>query len=307
MTVIKTKNLTKKFGNFLAVNELNITVEHGQVYGFIGKNGAGKTTTINMILSLIKATNGQVFINDELVDFKDSSYKQKIGFVSDVPVFPNHMNAKEYLIYVGELFGIKGVTLKESVFEVLKFVGLDNTKKLVKSYSRGMKQRLAIAASLVNDPDILIMDEPTSALDPIGRKQVIDIIDKLRGKKTIFYSTHILNDVERVCDSVCLIDKGNIIVQDTVENIKKHYYLNRYLVDTNNNVLLKGILINSTWIKYVDNHKEGLIFEYSDEDLYKEKFLALLIDNNIHLNELRKLNMNLEDIFVKVVNHEDAN
>ncbi|XMB66785.1 ABC transporter ATP-binding protein [Mycoplasmatota bacterium zrk1] len=307
MAVIRTKNLTKKYGNFLAVDNLNITVEHGLVYGFIGKNGAGKTTTINMILSLLKPTSGQVFINDEPIEFEDSTYKSKIGFVSDVPVFPNYMNAREYLTYVGELFGMKGTLLKERVSDTLKFVELENSKKLVKGYSRGMKQRLAIAASLINDPEILIMDEPTSALDPIGRKKVIDIIDKLRGKKTIFYSTHILNDVERVCDLICLIDEGNIVIQDSVENIKKSYYLNRYLIDTSNNEVFYELLDNSSWVKYLNKDKDGLIFEYSDENDYQSKFLPLMLDNNIHLKQLVKLNMNLEDIFVKVVDHDNTN
>ncbi len=197
--------------------------------------------------------------------------------------------------------------LKKAIQEVLEFVGLENNKKLVKGYSRGMKQRLAIAAGLVNDPEILIMDEPTSALDPIGRKQVIDIIDKLRGKKTIFYSTHILNDVERVCDVVCLIDKGKIVLEDSVENIKNSYYLDKFFIKTNNDVLLKELLNELPWIEYANLDKNGLLIEYNDKQKYSTDFLPLLINNKIRLEELKRLDMNLEDIFIKVVNNEDTN
>lgn len=305
MSVIKTVNLTKNYGDFCAVNELNITVEHGQVYGFVGKNGAGKTTTINMILSLLKSSQGEIYIDDELVEFNDIEYKKKIGFVSDVPVFPTYMDAVEYLTFVAELSKMEKSSIKPRIKEVLTFVGLDLSKKLVKGYSRGMKQRLAIAAGLINSPDILIMDEPTSALDPVGRKQVLDIIEKLKGKKTVFYSTHILSDVERVCDVVCLIDQGKLLIQDTIINIKAKYYLKRFFLDTSNNDLALSLLKEASWIKEAQKGNNKIILEYKGDTSNKNGLMKLLIDNDLDILEFSRVEMNLEDIFMKVVNHEN--
>ena len=305
MSVIKTVGLTKNYGDFCAVNDLNITVEHGKVYGFVGKNGAGKTTTINMILSLLKSSEGEIYIDDELIGFNDIDYKKKIGFVSDVPVFPSYMDAVEYLTFVADVFEMEKNIIKPRIKEVLNFVGLDLSKKLVKGYSRGMKQRLAIAAGLINSPDILIMDEPTSALDPVGRKQVLDIIGKLKGEKTVFYSTHILSDVERVCDVVCLIDEGKLLIEDTISNIKSKYYLKRFSLDTTNNELALKLLKEVNWIKEVDKYNNKITIEYNDEIKSKHKLMKLMLENDLDIIEISRVEMNLEDIFMKVVNHEN--
>ncbi|MCK5388324.1 MAG: ABC transporter ATP-binding protein, partial [Candidatus Izimaplasma sp.] len=199
MAAIKTVNLTKSYNNQIVLKDLNLTIKKGEVYGFIGKNGAGKTTTINLILSLITKDSGDIFINDSEVKYIDQQYKTKIGYVPDVPVFPGYMRAKDYLKFTSEIFDMKKEEVNQRIEEVLEFVDLPNSKKKISSYSRGMKQRLAIAQALLHDPEILIMDEPTSALDPIGRNDVMNMIYKLKGSKTIFYSTHILDDIERVC------------------------------------------------------------------------------------------------------------
>lgn len=305
MSVIKTVGLTKNYGDFCAVRDLNITVNHGQVYGFVGKNGAGKTTTINMILSLLQSSKGDIYIDDELIECNDIDYKKKIGFVSDVPVFPKYMNAVEYLTFVAEIFEMEKSTIKPRIKEVLNFVGLDMSKKLVKGYSRGMKQRLAIAAGLIHNPDILIMDEPTSALDPVGRKQVLDIIRKLKGDKTVFYSTHILSDVERVCDVVCLIDGGKLLIEDTIANIKAKYYLKRFSLDTTNNELTLELLKKVDWIKDIDKYNNKITIEYNDEVNSKHKLMKLLLENDLDIIEISRVEMTLEDIFMKVVNHEN--
>jgi len=301
--MIRTENLTKHFKDQIAVNDLSINVRKGSVYGFIGKNGAGKTTTINMILSLLKPTEGKVFINDVEVDYYDELYKERIGVVTDVPIFPEYMSAKEYLVYVGELFNISNP--KEKALEVLDFVGLKDTRKFVKGYSRGMKQRLAIGASLMNDPEILIMDEPTSALDPMGRKQVMEIIHKLKHQKTIFYSTHILNDAERVCDTICLIDQGRKLLEADISDLKRDYYKPIYLIKTNDNETLLKLLVDMNYLNVLEEKSQETKYEVIDSEKYEKEFIKSLSNNSIHIDNLEQQEVTLEDIFVKVVQDEN--
>lgn len=302
MSAIKTINLSRSYNNITVLHNLNLTVELGEVYGFIGKNGAGKTTTINLILSLIASDNGSIFINEEEINFNDQLYKFKIGYVPDVPVFPGYMTSYEYLAYSLDIFNLKIGNYILKIQDILDFVDLPNDKKKISSFSRGMKQRLAIAQALIHDPEILIMDEPTSALDPIGRNAVMNIIYKLKGSKTIFYSTHILDDVERVCDKIGILDKGVLLVEDTLENIKKDYYSNKIYIETNNDPTevmkkIKGIKL----VKNVVVEKNGVICTLNgniDENTLLKKIMEL----DEMIIEFSKVKTSLEDIFIKLTN-----
>lgn len=304
MNAIRVEGLTKTYQGQVALDKLNLTIKQGEVYGFIGRNGAGKTTTINLLLSLIHKTEGDMWINETLVEFTDPSYKKHIGYVPDVPVFPSYMNAVEYITYTGEMFGIRPEELARRVDEVLDFVDLSDHKKKIGAYSRGMKQRLAIAQALVHDPDIIIMDEPTSALDPIGRKDVINIILKLKGQKTIFYSTHILEDVEKVCDRIGLLDKGTLILEDTIEHIQTMYYQNEMLISTKEAVEDVYQLLQTKELKNnirLDEH--GILCEASGETSAQD-ILELLLANQFHIVEFKRKNASLEDVFLRVTNEE---
>lgn len=302
MEVIKTINLSKSYNQTTVLHDLNLTVNKGEVYGFIGKNGAGKTTTINLILSLIESNKGNIFINDEKIDFKDQIYKRKIGYVPDVPVFPGYMTSKDYLIYTLDIFDMKNEESNKKIQDILDFVDLPNNKKKISSFSRGMKQRLAIAQALIHDPEILIMDEPTSALDPIGRKDVMNIIYKLKGSKTIFYSTHILEDVERVCDKIGILDNGVLLVEDTLENIKKAYYNNKIYIETKNapEIVLRKIkelnLIENSVIK-----NNGVICNLNGK-IDENTLLKKLMNEDETIIEFNKVKTSLEDVFVRLTN-----
>lgn len=302
MIAIKTENLTKKYNDKCALTELNLNVQKGEVYGFIGKNGAGKTTTINLILSLIHQTEGNIYINEEKVKFQNQDYKKVIGYVPDVPSYPNYMNALQYLIYTCDMYEVENA--KERSLELLKFVDLDDHKKKISAYSRGMKQRLAIAQALVHDPEILIMDEPTSALDPIGRRDVMNIISKLKGKKTIFYSTHILEDVEKVCDRIGLLDKGVLILEDTITNIQEKYFNSRMFIETNIEAKELYTLLKKKGVKNnIELNHKGIMCDVKGETSAQD-ILELLVKENIKIKEFKRLCASLEDVFVKVTSEK---
>ncbi len=306
MIAIETQNLTKSYNNVVVLNELNLTIKQGEVYGFIGKNGAGKTTTINLILSLITKDNGKIFINENEVKYIDQLYKKQIGYVPDVPVFPGYMKAYDYLKFVYEIFELEKITMDKRITEILEFVSLPNSKKKISSFSRGMKQRLAIAQALLHDPEILIMDEPTSALDPLGRNDVMNIIYKLKGNKTIFYSTHILDDVERVCDRIGILDEGILILESDIASLQEKFYSNKVYIETENNPkkVMKKLLDHKILDKIKIKHT-GLVCELDDK-MDTNTLIKKLIELDEKIVEYQKVKTSLEDIFIKLTNEKTA-
>jgi len=306
MDVIRTIDLTKSYNNQIVLNKLKLSVKKGEVYGFIGKNGAGKTTTINLILSLITKDIGEIFINGNEVSYKDHNYKSIIGYVPDTPVFPGFMCAREYLEFTSDIFGLPKNDIKSRTKEVLDFVSLPNSKKRISSYSRGMKQRLAIAQALFHDPEILIMDEPTSALDPIGRNDVLNIMYKLKGNKTIFYSTHILDDVERVCDRIGLLDNGVLIFESSIEEIQEKYYSKKIYIETMNEpqIVMNKIKDNNL-IKDITLSNNGIICKLNG-DIDANSLLQKLIELDEKIVEYKKVKTSLEDIFIKMTNENTS-
>ena len=306
MEAIKTTNLTKSYNNQVVLKNLNLSIKKGEVYGFIGKNGAGKTTTINLMLSLISKDSGEVFINEEEVVYEDQLYKMKIGYVPDVPVFPGYMRAQDYLKYASEIFDLNQEEVNDKIIKVLEFVNLPNSKKKISSYSRGMKQRLAIAQALLHDPEILIMDEPTSALDPIGRNDVMNMIYKLKGSKTIFYSTHILEDVERVCDRIGILDEGVLLFESSIDDIQEQFYSNKIYLETENNPkdVMKKIISNKLLTDVrIDNN--GIICRLNGE-IDSNTLIKRLIELDEKMVEYKKVKTSLEDVFIKLTNENTS-
>lgn len=217
--ILETINLTKAFGKLVAVNNLNLQVLKGDVFGFLGPNGAGKSTTIRMILSLIKPTNGKTQIFGKDLNKFRSGILNKVGSLVEKPDFYGHLSAIDNLRFIGALNG--GVS-HQQIEKVLEIVNLrDRMNDRVKKYSHGMKQRLGIAQALLNDPELLILDEPTSGLDPNGMREVRELIKKLSKEhnKTIFLSSHLLSEVEQVATRMAIINFGNLIVQGKVDDL----------------------------------------------------------------------------------------
>jgi len=220
MTVLSIKNLSKSFGTNKVIDGISFDIPEGSVFGFVGANGAGKTTTMKMILGLYDSDAGEIFVCGEKVSYGETKTNRNIGYLPDVPEFYGYMRPKEYLNLCGEIVGLETAEIKKRTAELLEMVGLAGVNKKISSFSRGMRQRLGMAQALLNEPKLLICDEPTSALDPIGRKEILDILKQIKGRTTVIFSTHILSDVERICDRVAVLHKGNIVLESTINDLK---------------------------------------------------------------------------------------
>lgn len=220
--MLKIENLSKTFGTHKVLDGISFSVPEGSIFGFIGANGAGKTTTMKLILGLLAPDGGNIYVCDERVSFGSSKTNRHIGYLPDVPEYYSYMHPREYLKLCGEITGMNASTIKARSDELLQLVGLTTNKK-IGSFSRGMKQRLGVAQALLNEPKLLICDEPTSALDPVGRKEIIDILRKIKGKTTVIFSTHILSDVERICDSAAVLNKGKIVLNGSLNELKTRH------------------------------------------------------------------------------------
>lgn len=221
MDMLRVSRVSKRFGSNRIIEDLSFTVKEHAIYGFIGQNGAGKTTTIKMILGLLSMDGGEIFVNNERVSYGQNRTNKYIGYLPDVPEFYSFLTPVEYLTLCGKITEMETGRRKERVENLLELVGLsDKANKRIHGFSRGMKQRLGIAQALLNEPKLLICDEPTSALDPLGRKEILDILSQVREHTTVIFSTHILSDVERICDEVGLLHQGKLAVSGTIEEIR---------------------------------------------------------------------------------------
>lgn len=203
----------------IAVDQLSLEVQRGEVFGFLGPNGAGKTTTLKMLMGLIYPTSGQAWIFGHPIG--DHASKAKLGFLPESPYFYDYLTGREFLNFYGHLFGLWGASLDNRVDGLLELVGMAHARDLqLRKFSKGMLQRVGIAQALINDPELVVLDEPMSGLDPIGRKEVRDLILRLKESgKTVMFSSHILHDAEMLCDRVAMIMKGRLVACGTVSDL----------------------------------------------------------------------------------------
>lgn len=218
---IEIRGLRKRYGDALALDGVDLSVSEGSVFGFLGPNGAGKTTTLRILTGLARADAGDARILGEPVG--SAAVRRMVGFLPDVPGFYAWMTAPEYLRFIGGLFGLADRDLDSRAHMLLEMAGLAGVKTRIGGYSRGMKQRLGVAQALMNAPRLLMLDEPTSALDPLGRKEVLEMIAALGGRTTVFFSTHILADAERVCDTVAILAHGRVVAQASMAELKTRH------------------------------------------------------------------------------------
>lgn len=304
-TAVRISGLVKDFDGTRAVNQLDLAVPEGAIYGFLGPNGAGKTTTLKMIVGMTEPTAGEIEIFGQKLTFGSDKYREEIGFLPDVPGFYDFMTAKEYLHFAGSLYHIPQETLKTRVKELLDMVGLAKSKnKKVGGFSRGMKQRLGIAQALINDPKIIILDEPVSALDPVGRKEVMDIIGSLAGKVTVFFSSHILADVERICDHVIIIKEGKNLLEDSVENIKGMSKSRDMELEFEHGepAAFKAFMDTADFVEDVFREGKRIHLKVNDLDEARLAINRQICEGKIMLKKYIVAEPTLEDIFIKVVN-----
>ncbi|MFN0107811.1 MAG: ATP-binding cassette domain-containing protein [Blastocatellia bacterium] len=226
MTVIETENLTQDYLTGFwrkrpvrALDGLSLQIESGEVFGLLGPNGAGKTTTFKILMGLIRPTSGRARILGSAID--DVDMRRRVGYLPEQPYFYDYLTAREFLIYCGALCDLPKAAAQQRTDELLHQVGLtDSANKQLRKFSKGMLQRVGLAQALVNDPEVLFLDEPMSGLDPLGRREVRDLIVRLRNQgKTIFFSSHILTDVEAMCDRVAILNKGRLIESGKLSEI----------------------------------------------------------------------------------------
>lgn len=304
---IKVTNLTKKFGDFIAVDKLEFQVQKNHVVGFLGPNGAGKTTTLRMIVGLSEATSGSIEISGVPVIFGNSASNQKIGYLPELPSFYLWMNGVEYLNFVADIFRIEPVKKQAKIDELLKLVNLwDARGKKIGTYSGGMKQRLGIAQALINDPEVVILDEPVSALDPIGRKETLEIIERLKVDKTILLSTHVLSDVDRICDDVVIANHGKLVAMSPLPELKAKHASPMLEIEFNKTPeKLLPDLKNQSWVKKFENNGSMLKIWLNDNDVVKDNLpIEYFVNKKIGILNYGLRMPEMEDLFIELVGGE---
>ena len=308
--MVEVKNITKKYGSFVAVNDISFTINDGEVVGFLGPNGAGKSTTMNIITGFIEQTDGKVIINGYDTLKRPEKCKRDIGYMPEgVPLYYD-LTIKEFVTYMAELHKVDKKIKKDNVQKVLKETGLDTMQnKLIKNLSRGQKQRVSLAGTLVFDPKILILDEPTVGLDPKQITEIRSLIKELGKKHTVILSSHILSEVSQICDRVIIINKGKIVAIDTPENLERKVAESNMICVTIEDVENKAEQIASNikeikTIKLVkeneDSTKQYEIVGEENTNLNKIIF-SEFAKENITILEMKKLDVTLEDAFMKII------
>ena len=296
MDMLQIQGLHKSFGDKRVLNGLDLAVPEHSIFGFIGKNGAGKTTTMKLVLGLLKADEGDIFVNGEKVVYGQSPANRYIGYLPDVPEFYGFMTAPEYLRFCGSIGGIIPSETESRAAELLELVGLAGEKHRIKGFSRGMKQRLGIAQALLNRPKLLICDEPTSALDPVGRKEILDILLAARQQTTILFSTHILSDVERICTDVAFLNNGVVEIHGKVSEIKSKFRSDEYLLEVEGEQALT--FLQTVFPRMALSENRQLEFRQQDHDAHE--VLRFIADNRLPLVRFEQVEPTLETLFMEV-------
>lgn len=298
MEMLKLSHVSKSFGQKQIVKDISFSVPEGTVFGFIGQNGAGKTTTMKMILGLLHMDGGEITVNEKRVRYGQNETNRYIGYLPDVPEFYGFMTPKEYLMLCGSITGLSKADSAKRTEELLEMVGLSEANKRIHGFSRGMKQRLGIAQALLNSPKLLICDEPTSALDPVGRKEILEILSAVKNETTVIFSTHILSDVERICDKIAFLHNGEIALQGTLEEVTG---------------VRGGTGLEIEFCKPEDAENFQSLYEGGSREnalrlLYEKKteqdmmeMMRILVENHILVQRMEMLEPNLEDLFMEVV------
>ena len=301
MEALKIENLHKSFGKNTIINGLSMSIPENTIFGFLGKNGAGKTTTMKMILGFLKKDEGSIEVFGEEVSFGQSKTNRFIGYLPDVPEFYGYMTAKEYLNLCGAITGLSKNEIKNKSEELLELVGLRDVNKRISGYSRGMKQRLGIAQALLNSPKLLICDEPTSALDPLGRKEILDTILKIKDFTTVIFSTHILSDVEAICDHVVVLDKGKNVLEGSIDELKNIKRKNTIKIRFKSDKELKAFKSIDKFSNLLTNEKGDTLYLTDEDNQLKDlDILYELYKLNIFPLEIKIEEPTLENIFMEV-------
>lgn len=307
--MIEVKNLTKKYGDHFAIQDISFSLEKGKIYGLLGPNGAGKSTTMNIMTGYIAATSGDVIIEGHDIFKEAEEAKKHIGYLPELPPLYMDMTVREYLLTVADLKGVPKSERKAMLEDVMEKVMItDMRDRLIKNLSKGYKQRVGIAQTLIGNPDIIILDEPTVGLDP---KQIIEIralIRKLGEDHTVLISSHILSEVGAVCDHVIIINKGHLVVSDSTENLERLFQSQDLLclsaqgeLDKIQDIIHEFPALSIADVKEgeeADTYKFQL--KAQDQNDYRKQLFFRFAEVGIPLLEIRKAGLSLEDIFLEI-------
>lgn len=303
---IHCQGLSKRYGEIDALKQLDLAVPYGSIFGYLGRNGAGKTTTIRLLTGLARPTSGAATIVGIETTNGDSNAREKFGYLPQDPAFYNWMTPRDYLDYIARLFGMAPDTRKKRIDELLELVDLqDAARRRIGGFSGGMHQRLGIAQALIHSPPVLFLDEPTSSLDPAGRYEVLDLLASLRGQVTVFLSSHILADVERICDTIGIIHNGELLLVSGRDELLKEYAVNAAALEIDAVSLpvpeqFLACLHEQAWISHVGQDQNLLRITVTDLDCGKRALLPLLVEHGVVLARYEWVRPSLEEIFLRI-------
>ncbi|WP_174615960.1 ABC transporter ATP-binding protein [Virgibacillus ihumii] len=302
MALLTVNELTKEYDNKLAVNHINFQFDPGKCVALIGPNGAGKTTTLRMLSGLIKPTNGNVLFegmgqHDDLRKF--------IGYLPQYPIFHTWMTGREFLVYVGRLAYMSKKEASKRADELLQLVGLeDSVSKRIGKYSGGMKQRLGIAQAIIHNPRLLMLDEPVASLDPIGRRDVLGLLETLKQKMTILFSTHILSDADEISDELLLLHEGRIVESGSIKELREKYQTSEIeLAFQDDPTAYQSALENLPSIETCYMNKNMLYVTAGDMQQARKEILSSAAQKDWPLTSYSIKRTSLEDLFMKAVNN----
>jgi ABC-2 type transport system ATP-binding protein len=302
--MITTQDLHKHYGMVRALDGLNLFVEPGSIYGFLGPNGAGKTTTLRILTGLAHPTSGTASVDGIDLGADGHLLTRKVGYLPEEPAFYPWMTPFEFLDYLGRLHEIPSKERNRQVRELLDLVHLaDVVKRRIGGFSRGMRQRLGLAAAMIHNPKVLLLDEPVSALDPLGRKEILDLIEDLRGHCTVLMSSHILADVERVCNMVGIISKGKMIVQSPRESLMERYarpIFKAEVTDTPAGLRWLEVLKTQPWAVAVSMDADIVHVTVKDVVRARKEILATAVAQDVSLRRFEETRPSLEDVFLQL-------
>jgi ABC-2 type transport system ATP-binding protein len=300
------RGLSKTYGKVRGLTDLDLVVPYGSVFGFLGRNGAGKTTTMRLLAGLALPSSGRAWVAGWETTGVNRLARTRFGYLPQDPAFYSWMSAREYLDYIGEIQGLPAPERKRQVGEMLELSDLkEASRRRIGGYSGGMVQRLGIAQALIGNPPVLLLDEPTSSLDPAGRHEVLEMISKISGKVTVFFSSHILNDVERVCDTVAVLHKGRLLLVSGREELLEKYAVNAAELEIEPGggpALAEFInrLKSLTWVANIKQEGTVLRIMVHNVPVAKQELLPLVAGSGLTVNRYEWIRPSLEEIFLQL-------
>jgi ABC-2 type transport system ATP-binding protein len=302
--MIAVEHLTKKYGDLLAVSDLSFKVEKGKIWGFLGPNAAGKTTTMRILTGYLPATDGKASVGKFDVFEQPNEVKQILGYLPEVlPLYPD-MTVTEYLNFVASIKKIPSAKKKEAVGKAIKVSGLDQVKgRLIKNISRGFKQRVGVAQTIVHDPQVLILDEPTIGLDPAQIIEIRQLIKSLKGEHTIILSTHILAEVTQTCDGVVIIKEGKLMASGSLEELTASFRTKEgAVVRVRRGIQDAAVLLRTIpGVEKVNREDNELKIEWKPGQDLRDDIAKLILERQFGLLEIRPMAMSIEDLYLKIV------